>query len=346
MANEQSDESNLLLLSGMYSRIARQLGVHPSYVSRVARGERRSERVSRAIAAELGQLRGSSAAQDDPAAKESRHSAIADIRTRLSLLLRNDPRLRKMNAVIIDGAGERTTRRAAQPKRVTPASLSARLASNSRLLAISVNAFEKLSKKLDRIPHVLSVLDRDGIVLYSTGTTGMARREHRLPGADWSKDIRGLSSAARALAAGVPVAVVGAFDLAGTEEPSIRLACPVRLSDKSIVGALNLTMEVIRAKPDHMLDLCSLARRVCKFIENGPLGTSRKRGAKSRVQPFAEAAQHVASVLSLPELDPATRVGLSALLGNLENAGRETMLNAGRIKPRRQGSRVKAHGAS
>ena len=37
---------------GIYSRVARRLGVHRSYVSRVARGERRSEEVEAALLAE------------------------------------------------------------------------------------------------------------------------------------------------------------------------------------------------------------------------------------------------------------------------------------------------------
>ncbi len=37
---------------GIYSRVARRLGVHRTFVSRVARGERRSEPVEQALAAE------------------------------------------------------------------------------------------------------------------------------------------------------------------------------------------------------------------------------------------------------------------------------------------------------
>lgn len=36
-------------LCGVYSRVARRLGVHRTYVSRVARGERRSEKVESAL---------------------------------------------------------------------------------------------------------------------------------------------------------------------------------------------------------------------------------------------------------------------------------------------------------
>lgn len=41
---------------GMYSRIARRLGVHRTFVSRVARGERRSPSVEDALVAEYDRV--------------------------------------------------------------------------------------------------------------------------------------------------------------------------------------------------------------------------------------------------------------------------------------------------
>ena len=43
-------------LCGLYSRVARQLQVDRSYVSRVARGERRSEQVERALTTEFDRI--------------------------------------------------------------------------------------------------------------------------------------------------------------------------------------------------------------------------------------------------------------------------------------------------
>ena len=43
-------------LCGLYSRVARQLGVDRSYVSRVARGERRSEPVEQALTVEFDRI--------------------------------------------------------------------------------------------------------------------------------------------------------------------------------------------------------------------------------------------------------------------------------------------------
>ena len=43
-------------LCGLYSRIARRLGVDRSYVSRVAKGERRSEEIEKALTAEFDHI--------------------------------------------------------------------------------------------------------------------------------------------------------------------------------------------------------------------------------------------------------------------------------------------------
>ncbi len=41
------------LHTGVYARVAKKIGVNASYVSRVANGERQSERIMRALIAEL-----------------------------------------------------------------------------------------------------------------------------------------------------------------------------------------------------------------------------------------------------------------------------------------------------
>jgi hypothetical protein len=43
------------LCRGLYNRVAQKLGCDPSYVSRVARGERTSEAISEALRAEIQQ---------------------------------------------------------------------------------------------------------------------------------------------------------------------------------------------------------------------------------------------------------------------------------------------------
>ena len=346
MADQLDASDNLLFLTGLYTRVARQLGVHPSYVSRVARGERRSDRVYRAIAAELSKLRGPSLAgvENDISLKASKVAATRDLRSKLVRRLTSDPRLKRMGVVICEEGDQPPVR--AYRRKISPAALSAKVASNSRLIAGTVAGFEKLSSRLERFPHVLSLLDSDAVVLYSAGTTGMARREDRVPGTDWSKENYRISAAARCLAASAPIAIVGDLDLDGTFVPSVRFAVPVRLSDAVIAGVLVLSIEMTRARVDHLLELSRIAKRLCKFVENGPLDAPRKQKGTSRINVLREAAQTVAMVLSLPQVDPATRVKLSGLLAQLEAQGRQTLLES--RKPRRSASAravARAHGA-
>ncbi|HXN50558.1 MAG TPA: hypothetical protein VN943_01385 [Candidatus Acidoferrum sp.] len=53
--NNQTSDLRCLpsLCRGIYNRVAQKLGCDPSYVSRVARGERKSEAVSEALLAEI-----------------------------------------------------------------------------------------------------------------------------------------------------------------------------------------------------------------------------------------------------------------------------------------------------
>ena len=48
--------NRLSLYRGIYSRVARQLDIDPSYVSRVARGERKSTKVEAALLKEMQRI--------------------------------------------------------------------------------------------------------------------------------------------------------------------------------------------------------------------------------------------------------------------------------------------------
>jgi hypothetical protein len=67
------------LIRGLYGRVARQLKVDPSYVSRVARGERQSDEIEASLERELkrimAQVRSSSNGSGKGAKKRSRAKA-------------------------------------------------------------------------------------------------------------------------------------------------------------------------------------------------------------------------------------------------------------------------------
>jgi hypothetical protein len=63
------------LYRGMYNRIAAKVGCDPSYVSRVARGERRSDEVAKALQVEIQKtwaLANGNSSRSDSRARKSR----------------------------------------------------------------------------------------------------------------------------------------------------------------------------------------------------------------------------------------------------------------------------------
>lgn len=63
------------LYRGMYNRIAAKVGCDPSYVSRVARGERRSDEVAKALQVEIQKtwaLANGNSSRSDSTARKSR----------------------------------------------------------------------------------------------------------------------------------------------------------------------------------------------------------------------------------------------------------------------------------
>jgi hypothetical protein len=94
LRDNSSTNSNLrtefpqTLYRGLYVRIARDLGVDPSYVSRVARGDRRSSQIENALRQELDKINkrlgyGSSADRTD-------HLRPASARKRLQILVKQN----------------------------------------------------------------------------------------------------------------------------------------------------------------------------------------------------------------------------------------------------------------
>jgi hypothetical protein len=328
MTKKRHPEFNLSFLAGLYTRGARQAGVHPSYVSRVARGERRSDRISRAIAAELSQF---VPTQPNPASTSRKAPADSNIeyRQRLIRRLKANPQLNKLSAMVIDLESWGTPKEAMRVSRVN---LQSRIAANAAMIAASIEQFHRMSRKLENSPHVLSLTDGDGVVLYSFGTTGMVHEQGRVPGANWSHDFMGPSAEARAIAAGVPLIIVGMPTGYGGQLP-VRMACPIRLGDGQVAGVVVLNMELSPARAEHLIEIARMSRKICAVVENERRKPSRAH-IRSQVQPFEEAEIHLARVMSMPQIDPTTRSHLAGMLAELEEKRREFLLrgnvNSGR----------------
>jgi len=333
MRTKQPAEINLSFLAGLYTRVAKQAGVHPSYVSRVARGERRSERVSRAIADELARFTPSSKTSKN--ARPTASTSQEEYRQRLVRRLQANPQLTKLSAMVLDLEDWGNQK----PSQVSRVSLQSRIAANAAMIAASMEQFDRLSRKLENFDYVLGLTDQDGIVLYSQGSTGIVREQGCVPGANWGRDAIGASAAARAIAAAVPLIIVGKAD--SQRLLPVRMGCPIRLGDGEVAGAVVLSIALSPARAGHLLDMAKAARRICRIVEAERKRPSR-RHPRSRVQRFVEAEVHLAQVMSLPQIDPNTRAHLATMLSSLEEQRRKLLLHS-RSKRKQSGS-AKAQG--
>ena len=330
MAKNATTDKNLTLMSGLYTRVARQVGVHPSYVSRVARGERRSESISHAIAAELAQFLEPNSHHH----RTRRQSAEGanELRRGVIQKLKANPKLSKMSVMVID---QEHWTRSGPVARITRSDLQERIAENAVMIAASVEQFQRLSRRLEDFDHVLSLTDGDGIVLYSFGTTGMIRQQGRVPGANWARDYMGPSEAARAIAAGVPLAIIGP---PGGEDAllTVRMACPIRLGDRRVAGVVVLTVDLGHAKAEQLIDITKIAKKICGLVERERI--QGKMRQMSPVQPFEEAELHLARVMSMPQIDQTTRTHLATVLAELEGKRREVLLTGEQYPKKRRGN--------
>jgi hypothetical protein len=81
MARSVTLLSTYVAQRGLYARVAKQLGMDASYVSRVANGKRECKKISMAIEAELEKMHASSGMIDKPFSKKSALPPSKKIRT-------------------------------------------------------------------------------------------------------------------------------------------------------------------------------------------------------------------------------------------------------------------------
>jgi hypothetical protein len=153
-----------------------------------------------------------------------------------------------------------------------------------------------------------------------------------MPGSNWSSDFMGPSAAARAIAAGVPLIIIGMSGSDGCLP--VRMGCPIRLGDGQVAGVVVLTMDLSPTRAEHLIDIAKMSRKICKVVEDERKKPSRAH-ARSQVQPFEEAEIHLARVMSMPQIDPTTRSHLATVLAELEEKRREVLLH-GNVSPGRK----------
>lgn len=184
--------------------------------------------------------------------------------------------------------------------RVAEDELRARLRASHDLVQTARPHLPWVSAFLGEIPHVVCLVDAAGVVLHSTGPAETRERGHMMPGCSWAEDRMGTNGAGTAVAAGVPVAVVGDQHYVKELAWATCLAAPVVVEGK-VVGALDLSLGVEDGDPRFLV----LIRHTAQVISQQILARVALRRADvlaSRLRRLHDLARALARTLSRSEI--------------------------------------------
>jgi PAS domain S-box-containing protein len=129
-------------------------------------------------------------------------------------------------------------------RNVSQSELRERQDANRMLLDLALPHLRWITGWFSARPHVVYLVDRDGIVLHAEGDADAIARYHLSPGYDWSEKAMGTNGAGSALAAGCPIAVIGCDHWSESWSAATCLGAPIVDPAGDVVGALDISMDV------------------------------------------------------------------------------------------------------
>lgn len=150
-----------------------------------------------------------------------------------------------------------------------------RLVRNGPLLDVAEPVLEAASRAVKSISHGLFYLvDKDGVVLYSTGDGAIMEAWGLALGYDWSEKTMGTNATGTALVAKRPVAVIGPEHYSFPFHDMACVGAPIRSPEGNVIAAIGLCTQIADAKPEQLAAILKLASE----IERKLAATSRRRG--------------------------------------------------------------------
>lgn len=151
-----------------------------------------------------------------------------------------------------------------RPVSISERELQRRLKENADLVAVAGSHLRWMSAALEDVPHVVYLVDRDGIVLDSTGTLPQICELGLMPGYDWSEARMGTNGAGTAISADQPVVVVGPEHYVDAFHDCTCAAAPIHDPNTDAIGAVDITTSAADGKPERLV----LATYVARVIEH------------------------------------------------------------------------------
>jgi len=162
-------------------------------------------------------------------------------------------------------------------QRIAEETLQRRLESNRELIEIAALHLDWISSSWTRLPHILFLIDRDGIVLYVTGNDPELREKlHLVPGYDWSERQVGTNGAGTALSADQAVSIIEMEHFARPFHAYTCTGAPIHLNGNGI-GALgfgtpgaddNPERVILTAHTAYVIEQALMHRRMARQVES------------------------------------------------------------------------------
>lgn len=178
-------------------------------------------------------------------------------------------------------------------RRLSDATLESTLRANAELLDVARPHLEWVSAYLAGVDHVVFLADRHGVVLYSIGDLAQQQLLCLSPGYDWSERSVGTNGSGTAIAAGRPVAVIGAEHFCTELAGWTCTAAPVR-RDGEVIGAIDISTSNEEATPDRLALVAHVAFVIERELALQHAAREREilRETSARKQRFIAALAH------------------------------------------------------
>ena len=195
-------------------------------------------------------------------------------------------------------AGVATTADAVRFHRIDDDDLQRRQQANSDMLQVARPHLNWLSKWLTGVPHIVYLVDRDGIVLFSAGNYDNADAFGLMPGYDWSERTMGTNGAGTAIAADRPVAVFGPEHISEPFRGFTCMGAPVHDPKGVVCGAIDVSTSAEDANENRLSVMAYIAFAIDAELAHRRAATTATQKIKATDRAIAEVSHELRTPLT------------------------------------------------
>ena len=195
-------------------------------------------------------------------------------------------------------AGVATTADAVRFHRVDDDDLQRRQQASYDLIQVARPHLRWFSAWLADVPHIVYLVDRGGIVLFSAGNYDNADAFGLLPGYDWSEQTMGTNGAGTAIAADRPVAVFGPEHIGEPFRGFTCMGAPVHDSDGRVCGAIDVSTSAEDASEHRLAVMAYIAFAIDAELAHRRAAATATQRMKAKDRVIAEVSHELRTPLT------------------------------------------------